>query len=189
MKKNLLSGIFLASSFLFFSNNASASEHDTVTKLPLESTDNIIYYNSDTQDILITDEVIIRTIESDNFPFNKNTFADKSLISPLNNGVWDLLGYEDVYTTSSVWYSLGGDFKVEVAQTDNGPVFYQLMEKDPYLDDSVGSVMIISGSKIVSLEYRNISSYVDDDLEPGLAEFYMKKLTHNTTPFLMAFYD
>lgn len=186
LKKSLLSSLLLAGSFLLFNNDASAAElSSTSTSQPSESTDNIVYYDTDKQDILITDEVIIRTIEPSDS--KRNTLLDK--YSPLNNGVWDLLGYETVYSNSSVWYSLGGDFKVEIEQTDFGPVFYQLKEKDPYIDDNVGQQYHVSGSKYFSLEYRNISSYCDDDDEPGIAEFYMSKLTHTGNGYFMAFYD
>jgi len=186
VKKSLLSGLIFASSFLSFNNDASAAVLSNSTSQPSESTDNIVYYDTDKQDILITDEVIIRTIEPSESLLKR---TNRLGINTLNNGVWDLLGYETVYSNSSIWHSTGGDFKVEIEQTDFGPVFYQLREQDPYVDDNVGKQYSISGSKYFALEYRGISGYVDDDGVKGAAEFYMAKLTHKSNGYFMAFYD
>ncbi|MET4559616.1 hypothetical protein ABIA69_000759 [Lysinibacillus parviboronicapiens] len=186
MKKSLLSGLILAGSFLLFNNDALAAETSNFTNQPSESTDNIIYYNTDEQDMLITDEFIITTIEPSESLRNRNNPLG---INTLNNGVWDLLGYETVFSSSSIWHSTGGDFKVEIEQTDFGPVFYQLKEQDTYIDNNVGQQFQVSGSKYFALEYRNISSYVDDDGVKGAAEFYMTKLTHKGNGYFMAFYD
>lgn len=183
MKKILLSSLLLSSSLLFINNEALAANIPVESVKSIEGTENIdyenmIYYDTDTQDILITDDVIIRTVEPSEF----STFS-------AGNGVWDFIGSQTVKAESSVFYSYGGDFKVEVDQTDFGPVIYQLKEKDPYFNDNVGSPITVSGSKTVSLEYRDITSYIDDDDEPGFAEFFMAKLTHKTKGFVMRFYD
>jgi hypothetical protein len=106
-------------------------------------------------------------------------------VQPLTNGVWDPLGSETVYAESSVYSSDGGSFWVSVSQTDYGPVFYQLKEQDPYVNDNVGNTISVSGSKSVNLTYRNIS--VDGD--NNRAELYMKKLSHTGKGYLMSFYD
>ncbi|MGE7692064.1 hypothetical protein ACQKMI_23050 [Lysinibacillus sp. NPDC097214] len=183
MKKSLLSGLVLAGSFLLFNNDALAAELSNSTSQPSEAEENIVYYDTDKQDILITDEVIIRTIEPE------ESLKSRLGINTLNNGVWDLLGSETVYSNSSIWHSTGGDFKVEIEQTDFGPVIYQLRESDPYIDDNVGKQYVISGSKYFALEYRGISGYVDDDGVKGAAEFYMAKLTHKGNGYFMAFFD
>lgn len=181
MKKSLLSGLLLASSFFLFNSHSSAEELSKSIVEPIESTEDIIYFNSDKQDLLVTDDIIIRTVEPN------NSLLKAVDVQATSNGVWDLLGYETVYSTSSIWHSTGGDFAVEVGQTDFGPVFYQLKESDGSTSQNVGSKLSVSGSKIVTLTYRGISNYVDGDNE--LAEFYMKKLTHTSKGFIMAFYD
>ncbi|MFJ7733149.1 hypothetical protein ACIQXF_14770 [Lysinibacillus sp. NPDC097231] len=187
MKKNLLSGLLLASSFLLFNNDVSAAEQSTSTgQLSEESTENIVYFDMDKQDILVTDDVIIRKIGPSSNSL-LNTLSLNQDISLLGNGVWDLLGYETVYSQSSIWHSDGGDFKVVIDQTDFGPVFYQLKEEDTYTSQSVGSQQLVSGTGVVEIVYRNITSYVDGD--NNLAEFYMTKLTHKSNGYLMAFYD
>jgi len=179
MKKSLLAGILLAGSFLLFNNDASAAEANTSSVQPPESMENVIYFNSDTQDILITDDFIITTVNE----------SDSSLpVRPLLNGKWDPLGSETVFSKSSVYYSDGGSFMVDVSQTDYGPVFYQLKEYDETnADDSVGSPISVSGKKSINLTYRDLSRYCDGD--NGKAEFYMEKLTHTSSGYLMAFYD
>ncbi|MFJ7186017.1 hypothetical protein [Lysinibacillus xylanilyticus] len=182
MKKSLFSGILLASSFLLFNNDVSAAEQSTSTDQPSdESTENIVYFDLDTQDLLVTDDVIIRKIDP-----SSNTSLNPD-ISLLGNGVWDLLGYETVFSKSSIWQSEGGDFKVVIEQNDYGPVFYQLKEEDTSTSQSVGSQQHISGTGMAEIVYRDITSYVDGD--DKLAEFYMTKLTHKNNGYFMAFYD
>lgn len=187
MKKSILSGLLLASSFLLFNNDVFAAEPNISTGQPSEeSPENIVYFDMDTQDILVTDDVIIRKIDQSRNSL-LNTLSLNQDISLAGNGVWDLLGYETVFSTSSIWHSEGGDFKVVIDQTDFGPVFYQLKEEDTYTSQSVGPQHHISGTGVVEIVYRNISSYVDGD--NNLAEFYMTKLTHKSNGYLMAFYD
>lgn len=77
---------------------------------------------------------------------------------------------------------------VDVSQTDYGLVFYQLKEYDETnADDSIGSPISVSGKKSINLTSRDLSRYFDGD--NGLAEFYMEKLAHTSSGYLMAFYD
>lgn len=193
MNKRLLSSLLLASSFLLFNNHSSAAELNTSTNQPLEYTDDIIYFDIEKDDILVTDDIIIKTVKSysdvDKYKNDINSLIQVQGIEP-PNGEWDLVGFDTVYSKSSIQWSSGGDFKVVVDQTDFGPVFYQLKEHDGTIfDQNVGKQMIISGSGTVEIVYRNISSYVDDDLGPGIAEFYMQKLTHTSKGYFMAFYN
>ncbi len=71
MKKSLLSGLLLAGSFLLFNNDALAAELNNSTSQPSESTDNIIIYNTDEQDMLVTDDFIITTIDPSESIHNK----------------------------------------------------------------------------------------------------------------------
>ena len=189
MKKSLLFGLLLAGSFLLYDYDASAAESSTSTGQTSESTDNIIYFDSDKQDILVTDDIIIRTISplTSDFYSTSNKYKEDINSLPIATGTWDVLGGEYVKAKSNVWASTGGDYQVEVAQEDYGPVFYQLKEQDPTFDDNVGDTLHVSGSRIVALTYRNISHYCDGD--NNLAEFYMEKLTHTSKPYYMVFYD
>lgn len=189
MKKGLLFSFLLAGSFLLYDNDAFAGESGNSTDQTLRPTENIIYFNSDKQDILATNDIIIRTISPiiSNFYTVTNKYKEGSNSSILGAGTWDTLGGQYVYAKSKVWASHGGDYLVEVGQEDYGPVFYQLKEQDPSFDDNVGDTIHITSSKIVSITYRNISNWCDGD--NNLAEFYMGKLTHTGTPYYMAFYD
>lgn len=97
------------------------------------------------------------------------------------------MGWEYVKGDSNVFPSSGGNYKVEIEQTDYGPVFYQLKEKDPYFDDNVGNQYALSGARYYILTYKNIDSFCDGD--NNLAEFFMHKLTHGSSSYYMAFYD
>ncbi|MBO2536799.1 hypothetical protein [Rummeliibacillus suwonensis] len=56
MKKGLLFSFLLAGSFLLYDNDAFAAESGNSTDQTLRPTENIIYFNSDKQDILATKE-------------------------------------------------------------------------------------------------------------------------------------
>lgn len=105
MKKSLLFGLLIAGNFLFFKNDASAAESSPSIDSPIETTENIINFDSDKQDILVTDDIIIRTIS----PLNSDSHSavEDNSITTLGAGQWDLLGGQDVYAKSKVWHSSG----------------------------------------------------------------------------------
>lgn len=200
MKKSILSSLLLASSFLLFQNGASASEQDVSSNQPLESTEEVIHFDATKQEVLITDEFIIRALDEDelnslkktqslfdNRNENLNLLTDGQ-VPELLNGVWDELGYETVFSRSNVWASNGGDYRVLFVQDEHGPVFYRLKEEDEGgRSENVGGQFYFTGADGYEMIWRNISSYVDGD--NGLAEFFIDKQTHTSSGTWMAFYD
>lgn len=201
MRKSILSSLLLAGSFLLFQNSASASEIDASASQSSESTDDIIYFDATEQDVLITDEMIIRAVRdedrvnslsrihslSNEYNEGYESLLNGEVDTLAGNGVWDMIGYQYVYSKSEVYPSSGGDYLVEINQEINGPIFYRLKEKDTNSSDNVGNQFMLSGAELYSIEYRDITKYCDGD--DGLAEFYMEKQTHTSNGTFMVFYD
>ncbi|MEK9197052.1 hypothetical protein ACH0B5_17935 [Ureibacillus sp. 179-F W5.1 NHS] len=192
MRKLFFGFLLVGGSFLFY-DEADAAELSNSTEeqqvAQTESEVETIYFTED-QDILITDDVIIRrisdspSVEMANLSLKSN--YNNTGISLLGAGEWDLIGDEFVGSKSSIYPSHGGDYRVTIVQSKFGPYLYSLREHDPLLDTTVKNFKF-SGAGFYEMIFPDISGYCDGD--NGQAEFFIYKSTMQSTKDLITFWD
>lgn len=183
MKKNLSLALLFVISF-GFSNDVHAVElNPTANDHSVEMKEKETIYFEEDQDILITDNVIIKRISDT--PDLSAKHNDDELVTA-GAGVWDLIGDEFVGGKSSIYPSHGGDYRLVINQSEYGPYLYSLREHDPIMWQTVDNFSI-SGKGIYEMIFRNISGYCDGD--DGLAEFYLEKLSHRRVYDYVQFWD
>lgn len=195
MRNILLFVVLVGSNFLFFETTASASEAtdisgEQVAGQEQPDPENTIYFNGNKDDILITNDVIIRKISdspNNNLPnlSIKYNYLDNSIVT-MGAGKWDLIGTEYVKQTSDVYPSHGGDYRVVVTQSAYGPYLYALKEQDTVFSPTVKSFSF-SGKGVYEMIFRDISDWCDGD--NNLAEFFIFKSTMTSTADFISFYD
>lgn len=195
MRNILLSFLLIGSSFLFFETPASASEVIDISGKQVvgqeqPDAENTIYFNGEKDDILITDDVIIRKLADSpniNLPnlSTKYNYSNNGIV-PMGAGEWDRLGDELVKQTSGIYPSHGGDYTVIVSQSSYGPYLYSLREQDTVFNSTVKDFNF-SESGIYEMVFRNISGWCDGDND--LAEFYIYKYTMTSTAEWISFFD
>lgn len=189
--RNLFLGFLLAGGSFLFYNDAEAAElsNSTEEQQGEQSEVETIYFTED-QDILITDDVIIRRIsDTPSVEMAKLSLKSNYIntgISVLGAGEWDLIGDEFVGGRSSIYPSHGGDYRVVVNQSKYGPYLYSLKEQDTYFNTNVKS-FDFSGAGVYEMIFPNISGYCDGD--DGLAEFFIHKSTMTSTADYISFWD
>ena len=189
MRKILLGLLLAGSSFVFYDEvyASEISDNSEGQSVEQEEVETIIF--TEDQDILITDELIIRKI-SDTPQTDLPNLASK--YNYLNNlitrgaGEWDLVGDEFVKQKSGIYPSHGGDYRVVVSQSKFGPYLYSLREDDGGLYSTVKSFNF-SGEGMYEFFFRDISNYCDG--ADGLAEFYIFKSSMTSTADLISFWD
>lgn len=187
MRKILLILLFAVSGSFIFYDNGHAEELSEA-RLVEEKEVETIYFNED-QEILITDEVIIRRISDTPLINLDNLYSEDenlNLITPLGAGEWDLIGDEFVKKKSNIYPSHGGDYRVVLNQSKFGPYLYSLREQDDIFYQTVKNFSF-SGEGVYEMIFRDISGYCDGD--DGLAEFFLYKSTMTSTADYVSFWD
>ncbi|QCR33733.1 hypothetical protein [Lysinibacillus sp. SGAir0095] len=192
MRKLFLGFLLMGGSFLFYDEVDAAELSNSTEEQQVAQTEaevETIYFTED-QDILITDDVIIRrlsdspSVEMANLSLKRNYI--NTGISLLGAGEWDLIGDEFVGSKSSIYPSHGGDYRVSLVQSKYGPYLYSLREHDTLIDTTVKNFNF-SGAGVFEMIFPNISGYCDGD--DGLAEFFIYKSTMQSTADYISFWD
>ncbi len=187
MKKLFLMSLLLVGSTVF-ADGAKAAE--TEVKASSQKDSETIYFDEN-QELLITDDVIIRKISDNPIDIKLANLSPKynhnySDIVITGAGEWDLLGDETVGATSGIYPSRGGDYRVVVSQSKFGPYLYALKEDSPGISLTVKNFNF-SGTGTFEMIFRDISGYCDGS--DGLAEFYIFKSTMQSTKDYISFWD
>lgn len=190
MKKILLFSVLLTGS-LVFNDAAHAEELSGVNEQSVDQKEQeIIYFDGNQGDVLITDDVIIYKVSDvpliplPSLTASKNYTENEMGI--LGAGEWDRLGDEAVGRESGIYPSYGGDYKVTVVQSQYGPYLYALIEDDPITDITVRNFSF-SKAGVYDMVFEDISGYVDGD--NNQAEFFIRKSTMTSTYDYISFFD